>query len=178
MISVRDDNALLRLLKKLYSSIVMLYLRRLPKAYRRYDAEKKTPSLSSQLADCVEKIADTAVAAEHGVTDPPSVTTGNIHPPHLPVSSAAAGAGGLSLFLHDTHMHSAISLDAGDKLMHSTWEHIHASIRYARQGELKKARLHVQLANNAIKEAAHYVTEEVYVRFTREVEEVLKELAD
>ena len=60
--------------------------------------------------------------------------------------------------------------------MQSTWEHLHASIRFARQGDVKTARLHADLTRNALNEAAHYLPEPVYSRFSEDVMKALKDI--
>ena len=77
--------------------------------------------------------------------------------------------------MKDTHKYSGVSLNTGEKLIQSTWEHFHASIRLAHQGDVKTAKMHAELTRNALIEAAHYLPEAVYSRFSREV---LKALED
>lgn len=53
----------------------------------------------------------------------------------------------------------------GEKLMQSTWDHLHASIRYVRAGNTESARLHASIMDSAIKEAVHFLNDEVYNEF-------------
>ena len=57
----------------------------------------------------------------------------------------------------------------GEKLKHSTWSHIHTATLQARQGSLKNAKMNATIANDAFKEAAHYMSEEDYKAFCIEV---------
>lgn len=61
----------------------------------------------------------------------------------------------------DKHQISSV----GEKLMQSTWDHLHASIRYARAGNEESARLHASIMDSALKEAVHFLDEEAYNEF-------------
>jgi len=50
----------------------------------------------------------------------------------------------------------------GNKLKESVWEHIHSTIRYARQGDVDTAKLHSKIAANALEESGHYLNNEDY----------------
>ena len=64
----------------------------------------------------------------------------------------------------------------GEKLKYSTWSHIHTSTLQARQGNLSNAKMHAKIANNALKEAVHYMSEEDYKVFCNEVAKEFEEL--
>ncbi|MFV9616288.1 MAG: hypothetical protein ACNYZG_10050 [Gammaproteobacteria bacterium] len=64
----------------------------------------------------------------------------------------------------------------GDKLKDSTWSHIHTALLQARQGNAYNAKLHADIANGALKEAAHYMSEENYKALCGEVAKAFKEL--
>lgn len=59
----------------------------------------------------------------------------------------------------------------GDKLKNSAWEHIHCTIRYARQGNMAMAKLHADIAGHALEEAVHFMKDEEYSELIFEVEE-------
>ena len=63
-----------------------------------------------------------------------------------------------------------------DKLISSTWDHFHAAIREARQGKTKTAIMHVDVANFAMKEVAHFLSEEEYQNFYSDIEVEVEEL--
>jgi len=73
---------------------------------------------------------------------------------------------------------SHLNPEMGGVLRKRTWEHIHAALRLARQGDAKNARLHVDLANAALAEAAHYLTDEEISEFATALKEKLRELAE
>jgi len=64
----------------------------------------------------------------------------------------------------------------GEKLMQSTWEHLHASIRYAKAGNSESAKLHASIMDSALKESVHFLDDEVYKEFVASLEKELSEL--
>ena len=64
----------------------------------------------------------------------------------------------------------------GEKLKESTWSHLHAAQLHARQGNIDNAKLHAGIANDALKEAAHYMSEDDYKDLCDEVAMVFKKL--
>lgn len=66
----------------------------------------------------------------------------------------------------------------GEKLKDSTWSHIHTAKLHARQGNIINAKLHAGIANDALKEAAHYLSKEDYTVLCEEVVKVLKKLEE
>ena len=64
----------------------------------------------------------------------------------------------------------------GEKLKKSTWSHIHTATLQARQGSLSNAKMHAGIANDALKEAAHYMSEEDYKVFCDEVAKAFEAL--
>ena len=64
----------------------------------------------------------------------------------------------------------------GKKLKDSTWSHIHTALMQARKGDVSTAKLHADIANGALKEAAHYMSEADYKLLCSEVEKSFEEL--
>lgn len=64
----------------------------------------------------------------------------------------------------------------GEKLKDSIWSHTHAATLHGRQGNVSNAKLHAKIANDALKEAAHYMSEKDYKVLCDEVAISLKEL--
>jgi len=62
------------------------------------------------------------------------------------------------------------------KLEHSVWEHINAAIHSAHKGDSRSAKMHVDIANSAFKEVAHFIPEAEYAEFTKKVNERMNDL--
>jgi len=60
-----------------------------------------------------------------------------------------------------------------EKLEHSVWEHIHSTIRCARQGDKTNAKMHLNIATAACKELAHYMDEDEYRAFVAHAEDYM-----
>jgi len=63
-----------------------------------------------------------------------------------------------------------------EKLKERTWEHVHSALRLARQGNQEQAQFHVDIATNALKELAHYISVDEFKCLSSEIEESLKRL--
>ena len=85
---------------------------------------------------------------------------------------------GLSRYLQSRRKESVLDPEMSDKLRKSTWTHIHTALRLARQGDARSAKLHLDIASQALREAAHYMSREDHIAFTVEVEEKLGEITD
>jgi len=57
-----------------------------------------------------------------------------------------------------------------EKLTASTWEHIHSAIRYARQGDVDNAKLHTDIAGQALEEAGHFLNDTEYSELITQIE--------
>ena len=82
----------------------------------------------------------------------------------------------LSDYLKNKKYVDSIHPSVADKLISSTWDHFHAAIREARQGKTKTAKMHVDVANFAMKEVAHFLSEEEYQNFYSDIEVEIEKL--
>jgi hypothetical protein len=131
------------------------------------------------LAECIDKLAANAANNPLDASNSQMPEFKNHSHDHTPLSREASSReelGELSVHLKDSHQYSGTSTGTGDKLMQSTWEHFHASIRLARQGDTEAAKLHAELTKNALNEAAHYLPEAVYSRFSKDVMKALDDI--
>jgi hypothetical protein len=180
MSSSINNKSLLRSLRKLYCSITMIYMKSLARFNREHVAAGVPMCIMSSLSESIEKVAANAVTETGDAASSPPRAPGNIEvhtpAPLMPASAPGTEAEKLSMFFRNTHRHSAVSLDAGDRLMQHTWDHIHAAIRIAHQGDVNTARLHVELASSGFKEASHYLSPPVYASFAHDVTKALNEL--
>jgi hypothetical protein len=175
----QESTNLLETLKQLYSRIMGLHAEARARSSLNRGNTGSSQDIVSPLSITIDKLAARALYN-------PAVTPNSQNPelenhPHDHASisresSSRTELGDLSVHLKNSHRYSGVSLNTGDKLMQSTWEHFHAAIRLARQGDVDAARLHVELTNNALKEAAHYLSEPVYSRFSKDVIKALEDI--
>lgn len=82
----------------------------------------------------------------------------------------------LSSYFRTRRNGGTVNPHVADSLRDSTWEHIHTALRLAREGNICAAKLHADIANNALKEAAHHMSEEDYGAFKEKVDAQLGNL--
>ncbi len=98
--------------------------------------------------------------------------------PRLQIDLGAAVNTELSGHFHRNGHSTVLPSPVAERFKHSAWDHIHAAIRLAKADDAKGARLHSQLADNALKEAARYMKDEEYQRFMEEFEASLQRIAN
>lgn len=177
--SSQDSTSLLKSLKQLYSKIMALHAEDRARSTRSHSNTASAQNIVSPLSECIDKLAANAANNPVDASNSQTPEFGNHSHDHAPVSREASSKGELgelSVHLKGSHKYPGSSLGTGDKLMQSTWEHFHASIRLARQGNVEAAKLHAELTKNALNEAAHYLPEPVYFRFSKDVIKALEDI--
>lgn len=180
-------NALIRGIEKVYNRISVIVLRKRMAGYNKQPVQSANSSandLKSPLLDCVDSIIvdhqDTSKTLHDNDRPVPDATTSLNKPaekhtdkPHI---INGRDAGELAKHYKETAVKSELYPEIARKLQHSIWEHIHATIRYARLGDKRNAEMHTDIANSAFKELAHHATEEQYQAFMMKIREYLDSL--
>jgi len=170
-------NEFIRSIEELYSSITMKILQKRMDSYHSSSAINTGSGNNSDFSASLYKYIDD-VSHQAKKPKPENQTSKhagltnstNPYPPaHFEVSNKGINSGLTKHFkeIHNAELHPGIS----EKLTESIWEHIHASIRSARQGNASTAKMHADVANNAYKELAHYLNDEEYNELARKIEE-------
>ena len=151
--SNQDGSNLLNSLKQLYSRIMTLHAENSARSSHSNSASAQ--NIVAPLSECIDKLV--ANAANSPIVESNTQTAEIENHPHHHASvsrevSARDELGELSLHLKDSHKYPGASPGTGEKLMQSTWEHFHTSIRLARQGNVEAAKLHAELTKNALNE--------------------------
>ena len=68
------------------------------------------------------------------------------------------------------HSEDALQTSVSEKLQCSAWDHLHASIRRAREGDFETAQLHVSIMDSALKEVEQYISDKDYREFVQSLE--------
>ena len=183
MTSNQDITNLLAIIKRLYSRIMTLRLESHANSYHYHNNTTHSRNIVSSLSGCIDKLATDA--EKHPVSEPDLHISNLDHYPHNPppISHEASHKtpsttkpGELSEYLKNSHLNSGSTSVTGNKLIQNTWEHLHTSIRLARLGDVKNARLHCELTSSALNEAARYLSEQEYSRFSKDVIQALEEI--
>lgn len=175
----------IRTIEDLYSSIT---LRILQKRMDTYQSAPQIDNLAGRSGDITkplfEYIDDVSSQVQKTVTDSQARSESHFSQTSHPHTSSQSeletpkvvnkeNSNGLSKFFKASHHDSELHPGIAEKLKHTVWEHIHASIRHARRGEAAVAKMHADIANNAYKELAHYINNEAHAEFTMEIEDQL-----
>jgi len=185
MIPEHEIKSLLRALQKLYSRITSLVLHKRMDSYREEAGSVADHDLATLLSDHIDSLAVPGPAnsgkTQHQVSEPnvqsatEDLAPGRHHSDHQ-VSIVSRTFNGLGRYFKSGRTQSVLDPELSKKLKESTWSHIHTALRLARQGEAGTAKLHLDIASQALKEAAHYMSREEHIAFTVEVQEKLGEI--
>jgi len=180
-------NALIRGIEKVYSRISLIVLRKRMSGYQKQPLQStnlNASDIKSPLLDYIDNIIvdhrDDSITPDDNDRPVPDTTTNQNRPtkkytdkPHI---INQRNAEELARHYKATENESELYPEIAKKLQHSIWEHIHATIRYARQGDKSNAAMHTDIANSACKELAHHTTDEQYQAFIMKIGEYLDSL--
>jgi hypothetical protein len=185
MTPIREIKALLHALERLYSGMASRVLHTRMGAYRRRTGALADRDLAALLSDHLDRLAAVKRAnrgeaaqrpVRQGVPEGKRELFEKHHAAVTQVSVVGRAFDGLGRYFKSSRTEPVLDAELSDKLKNSTWHHIHTALRLARQGEARTAKLHLDIASHALKEAAHYMSAEDYIAFTVEVEEKLAEI--
>lgn len=175
-----DSTSLLGSLRVLYHQLVNRMTLARQKSYQPRKAATGSAELTKQLRAYIKQAPAPEVRE-------PSLVSNNIQRPASPPDKPSPVAGtspdtGSPGYVKpappsDHHRHVAKD-SVGDKLMQSAWEHLHASVRFARLGNTETARLHASIMESSLKEAAHFLDDEVYDEFVQDLGKELNGLTE
>ncbi|MDH5612446.1 MAG: hypothetical protein OEY66_08330 [Gammaproteobacteria bacterium] len=77
----------------------------------------------------------------------------------------------LSKYFKERKKGSDLHPSVKEKLKDSIWEHINAAIQCAHKGDRHNSKMHVDIANYAFKEVAHYMNDEQYAELSEKISE-------
>lgn len=180
-----DINELLRSLNSLFSKVVLLDLRKRTTSYKQQGSRDIQQDIVTPLSECIDKLAacksaqaQASIVMQATNIEQPAAKI-NQDPAQL-TSPQTATVGVLSTdfseHLESHPIHSESGNYLGDKLQASTWSHFHTAILKANEGDAKTAKLHADIANQAMKEAGHYMSDDDFKNFSEEIEKVLNEV--
>ncbi|MFC1589377.1 hypothetical protein ACFL3P_03800 [Pseudomonadota bacterium] len=178
--------ALIKGLEKLYTKIALKVLHQRINSYHRQASDGKRQhqdGIKTPLSAFIETTVAQATSAKH--TDHSYDHLAEERKPQPEPNHPAASQSSqlsrerideLSKYFKERTKGADLHPPVREKLEHSVWEHIHATIRCARQGEKSNANMHLNIAHSACKELAHYMDDEEYQTFVAEAENHMKTL--
>lgn len=179
----QDHNSILRRLQRLYTRLVLQILHQRMQSYRKSHHARPDQEISTVLYDYIDKAPAPVTETSPESRAPLAQTHAQTTAPHSsspiqtdePPSIMTMTRDGLALLFQKMSTGPTIDPAMNDKLKKSAWDHIHAVHRFTRQGDRTSARLHANIANNALKEAAHFMSEDDYAVFIKEIKHVLQD---
>jgi hypothetical protein len=175
--------SLLHAIAKLYSSVVATVVHERVMSYHADTGADDDDDIGASLRDYINNVKKNATTApsvsQSVVTEPvlPTATHGKGNTALLENPSAGALDSTLSDYFKKHTASSRLGTPLGEKLKTSAWNHTHSAIRFAHQGDFASAKLHAELANNAIHELGHYMPEDDFIAFKRAVKAELLDKA-
>ena len=166
-------DSLLHKIRRLYTELFLVKLHNRIDSYHSLLHTHEHHSISKQLHKLIDETIDEA-SNRHSVTEMKTkyfeelnTPAENNQQPKLTTHSTnmiTMTLNGLSIFLHKQKIHEN-DPHMSVKLQQCVWDHIHSAHRHARSGDSYSAKLHADIALNAIKTLSHYMPEEEYNTF-------------
>ncbi len=183
MITKHGTNRLLHTLYELYYMLCDRDLRKRMSIYHRNTSTNDAPDISTSVINNFDKLAPTSKPNSATVANSVSARSSNKATRPSSAKQPSRQTSWLNKVVSGVNWPKKIFTSKiapnqymGEKLKDSTWSHIHTAMLHARQGDVNNAKLHADIANGALKEAAHYMTEEDYKVLCAEVTKAFKEI--
>jgi hypothetical protein len=172
-------------IEKIYIKVSLIVLHKRIKGYSKQSDQSNvshTHDIGIPLLECIDAInvnrrddSDTSrvsddANAESVITDPHAPIKYQPLKPHV---IDKKNIGDLSRYFKARSNGAELHPEIKEKLECSIWEHIHATIKYARQGDNRNAKMHADIVCSACKELAHYMSKDDYMNFIAGVNEHL-----
>ena len=175
-----ENDTLLKTLKELYNQLGALMAKIRFRSYHSSIKADNTLNITSILNEQIEKLgSESVITASNEETDEkiiqqPDGYVGESEAKEQSVIKHKNISGVESDFAKHLKLKKSSAVSQphmGDKLKKSAWEHIHSAIRFAKQGQVDKAKVHADIAGHAIEEAGHYINHEEYTVLVNRIED-------
>jgi hypothetical protein len=183
MVTKHGTSRLLRELRALYYRMCDNELCRRLGLYHRHTGSYQAPDISTQLEEHLDKLASTSRPDTVDTSSTSSTTASKVTNGQSNTTQSRKRRYGIfrsvTIYFHSKKTFTPLKTNdpyLGDKLKDSTWSHIHTAQLQARQGNTINAKLHAGIANDALKEAAHYMSDKDYQDLCNEVTAIFKKL--
>lgn len=177
--------ALIRGLENIYSKIALHVLHKRISSYHNQASDGKRKhheGIKRPMMNFIESTVAQALKVNTNLNSEQTNTEIRV-PPHHPAAQhtghhelSRERIDELSKYFKERNKGADLHPPIREKLEHSVWEHIHATIRRARQGDERNAKIHLNIATTACKELAHYMNDEEYQAFVADAENYMTKL--
>ncbi len=170
-------------LQQLYSRMVQTFVDRRSRKLSKGvggDAGRGIQTLLSERLDKLAAASDGSAGGGGG--DKPHLTVGGISGMEAPSRHQGVAGGALSpetaSHFHERGADDLVHSSVGEQIKARALEHVNKSLLLARQGDRANARLHADITNGAVKEAARFMDAEEYKEFVDLVKARLEEFGN
>lgn len=169
----------IQILRKLYFKVLLVIFHNRKNSYRNNISTSKNIDMNKTLLTQIEKLAATAnINAEEKIPDSShpeaakeSKNNSQYQSKHTEQATTPSTKEDTLSKYFKNHEIVEIYPKISDKLKQSALDHVHAALRLARNGDLSAAQLNAKIADNALKEAAHYLSDAEYYKFSQKISE-------
>jgi len=164
-------------IRRLYTELFLVSLHKRIHSYRALQPSDNHQEISGTLHKLIDEIIK-EVSRNYSAEDYKKVKFEGIvssltsdDPEKVQYHSTNIGSmtlNGLSLYLQDHHAQESHN-DLSEKLKRCVWDHVHSAHRCALAGDSNTAKLHADIACNAIKTLSSYMPAEKYSEFYNEI---------
>lgn len=170
-----DNNNLLDTLKQLYRKLNARILHRRLNTYHSYTPASGTHNTLEPLKQHISKLSDKPTASDQ-LNDSPSPDVQAIEKNKSSFPFGKRVVKGLSTYFRRKRPSTTTQPLLAKKMCDATRQHITLALNHARRGDVENAHMQLDLANNALHMAEHYMSEEAYQQFHHELESRLVDL--
>jgi hypothetical protein len=173
-----EIKTLIGTLQALYSRLAQMVIGVRGQAGPKKGGGGSEQGVENLLSERMEKLV--AVSEREGKGFKGEATPGTLHSPpsvgaqrshRRPPEGAAEPE--FTQHFHDRGADELVGASVGEKIKSRALEHMNKALLLARKGDRENARLHADIANSAVKEAARYMSEGEYGEFVNLVKERL-----
>jgi len=159
--------SLLHAIAKLYSGVFATVLQERVSSYHAEASAGYDDDIGEALRTYIKQIKQHASPHQAGVSKPasPNGTSSEHNHASSPNTVSEELNNPLADYFKKNGTHTELSSPLGEKLKRSAWDHTHTAIRLAHQGDYASAKLHADLANNAIHELGHFMPDADFIAF-------------
>lgn len=169
---MKSSESLLQRLKKLYQQLFNLSLQNRTRLYNSNMHTQHHHEFGESLHDLIDEIindisrTDNILTEEYLMSSQAELDSQLSSPtsPEEDPDKIPAPAGGLSLYFKNNKVLEADPPVAA-RLRRRIWDHIHSAHRLARNGDAHTAKIHADIAIDAMKTLSHYVPDHEYIEF-------------
>jgi hypothetical protein len=173
-----EFKSLIGTLQQLYSRLVQMVIGVRRQIIPKTGAGASEQGVENLLSERLEKLA--AVSEQKGESSDEDAAPEALHSaPGVGAQrshegrTGAAAAPDFTQHFHDRGADELVGASVGEKITSRALEHMNKALLLARKGDRANARLHADIANSAVKEAARYMSEGEYREFVNMVKERL-----